>query len=191
MQAKILFAGLLAALLGACVSTAGRLAADAERCRLEVNLGILDGAEKSCTQALGGDDGDVLRPQVRSARLYELARIKRQLFKYQEGEGLLRQSLAIEEGLSGPDSHAVGLRLIELSLVLAGQEQWEAGTRVVERALPLAGKFTQDERASMARIARHYAGRLEKIGQAGLAERFRTAAAELENQQAGKEVGPP
>ena len=190
MQAKILFAGLLAALLGACVSTAGRLAADAERCRLEVNLGILDGAEKSCTQALGGD-GNVLEPGDRSARLYELARIKRQLFKYQEGEGLLRQSLAIEEGLSGPDSHAVGLRLIELSLVLAGQEQWEAGARVVERALPLAGKFTQDERASMARIARHYAGRLEKIGQAGLAERFRTAAAELENRQVKKESGAP
>lgn len=191
MQAKILFAGLLAVLLGACVSTAGRLAADAERCGLELKLGILDGAEKSCTQALGGDGGDVLEPRVRSARLYELARIKRQLFKYREGEDLLRQSLAIEEGLSGPDSHAVGLRLLELALVLAGQKQWEAGARVIERALPLAGEFTQDERASMARTAKHYASQLEKFEHTGLAERFRAAAAELENRQVRKETGTP
>lgn len=186
MKTKLLFTGLLVIMLAACDNTASRLAAAAERCALELSYGILEGAEKSCTEALGGDDEDVLEPEVRSARLYELARIKRQLSRYTEGEDLIRQSLAIEEGLSGANSTAVGLRLLELSLDLAGQGRWDEGARVIERTLPLTGGFTGDERASMVRIVKQYARQLEMTGQTGLAERFRVAAAELESQQARK-----
>jgi hypothetical protein len=96
---------------------------------------------------------------------------------------LLRQSLVIEEGLSGPDSTAVGLRLLELSLVLAGQERWEEGARLLERALPLTDRFTDKERTSMAKVLKHYAGQLEKTGQTGLVAQFRIAAAELESKE--------
>jgi tetratricopeptide (TPR) repeat protein len=179
MKVKILFAGLLVTALGACDNTASRLLVDAERCEQVLQEGNLEAAEALCTRALGGADGAGLAPDIRSGRLYQLGRIKRQLSKFTEGEDLLRQSLAIEEELSGPDSAAAGLRLLELSLVLAGQERWEEGARILERALPLTDQLTDKERASMAKVLKHYAGQLEKTGQTGLVSRFRVAAAEL------------
>ena len=191
MKAKILFTGLLVTVLGACDNTASRLLADEERCEQILQEGNLEAAEALCTRALGGADGAGLAPDVRSGRLYQLGRIKRQLSKYTEGEDLLRQSLAIEEGLSGPDSTAVGLRLLELSLVLAGQERWEEGARLLERALLLTDRFTDKERASMAKVLKYYAGQLEKTGQTGLVSRFRIAAAELESQRSTEATESP
>ena len=191
MKAKILFAGLLVTVLGACDNKASRLLVDAERCDQVLQEGNLEAAEALCTRALGGADGAGLAPDIRSGRLYQLGRIKRQLSKFTEGENLLRQSLLIEEGLSGPGSAAVGLRLLELSLVLAGQERWEEGARILERALTLTDQLTDKERASMAKVLRHYAGQLEKTGQTGLVSRFRIAAAELESPQATEAIESP
>ena len=191
MKVKILFAGLLVTVLGACDNTASRLLADAERCEQILQEGNLEAAEALCTRALGGADGAGLAPDVRSGRLYQLGRIKRQLSKYTEGEDLLMQSLVIEEGLSGPVSTAVGLRLLELSLVLAGQERWEEGARILERALPLTDQLTDKERASMAKVLKYYAGQLEKTGQTGLESQFRIAAAELESPQAMEAIESP
>jgi tetratricopeptide (TPR) repeat protein len=153
--------------------------ADARDCEKAVSIGALDIAEERCQLALGEDDRDILTPAVRSQRLYNLARIKRQLGKYSEAGELLDESLALEATLSGADSPGVTRRLMEMSLVLAGQGRWQQGAQVLERALPLAHQLPDDERASLGNIIRHYTDRLEKNGQAAQATRLEAAAMQL------------
>ena len=170
---------LLVMLLGGCTSQFTRMDADAQTCEKALSIGRLDVAEEMCQRALEGGDKDILTPAVRSQRLFNLARIKRQRGKYLEAGELLGESLATEETLSGADSPGVTRRLMEMSLVLAGQGQWQQGAQVLERALPLAHQLTDDERASLSNIIRRYTVRLKKNGQAAQAMRLEAADVQL------------
>lgn len=165
----------------ACDDRAHRLAELAAGCELAERVGDLHGAEDVCQRALGNADEDVLDPQVKSERLYTLGRVKRQRGKYSQADELLRQSLAIEERLSGPDSPAVGRRLFELSLILAGRGQWQEGAGVLERTIPLASQLTEKEQAAMANILARYSVQLRKTPYRGQAARFAAAATELKS----------
>ena len=164
---------------GGCTSTLSRMNAEARTCEEAVRIGALDIAEETCQRALGEDDKDILTSAVRSQRLYNLARIKRQLNKYPEAGELLGESLTMEETLSGADSPGVTRRLMEMSLVLAGKGQWQQGAQVLERALPLAHQLTDDERASLGNIIRHYTTWLKYNGQNAQAARLEAAAVQL------------
>lgn len=179
MKNTTLITVLLAALLGGCTSQLTRMEADARTCEKAVSIGALDIAEETCQGALGEEDKDILAPAVRSQRLYNLARIKRQLGKYSEAGELLGESITMEETLSGPDSPAVTRRLVEMSLVLGGQGQWQQGAQVLERVVPLAHQLTDKERASLGNIIRHYAAHLENNGQAAQAARLEAAVVQL------------
>ena len=111
----------LSLFVSACESEDHRSAAYAEKCKEAEQKGFLEGAEQLCQSAWFDVDSSRLPPEIQSERLYDLGRIKRQLHKFAEAEPLLRQALTIEEGISGRTSPAYGLRLMELSLVLAGQ----------------------------------------------------------------------
>ncbi|NOR40099.1 MAG: tetratricopeptide repeat protein [Gammaproteobacteria bacterium] len=169
----------LLVMLGGCTSQASRLDAYAQSCEEAVHVGRLDVAEEMCLRALGESDKDILTPAVRSQRLYDLARIKRQRGKFSEAGELLGESLATEETLSGADSPGVTRRLTEMSLILAGQGQWEEGAQVLERALPLAHQLTENERASLGNIIKRYAVHLKNNGQATQAARLEAAAVKL------------
>jgi tetratricopeptide (TPR) repeat protein len=169
----------LLVMLGGCSSLASRLDADAQTCEEAVRIGALDVAEEMCQRALNEGDKDILAPTVRSQRLYNLARIKRQLAKYPEAGELLDKSLALEEALSGADSPGVTRRLMEMSLVLAAQGQWQQGAQVLERVLPLAHQLTEKERVSLGQIVKHYAAQLKNNGQAAQAARLEAAAVQL------------
>ena len=169
----------LLVLLGGCTGTLSRMNSEARTCDEAVRIGALNIAEETCQRALGEDDKDILTRAVRSQRLYNLARIKRQLGKYSEAGELLGESLTMEETLSGAGSPGVAGRLMEMSLVLAGQGQWQQGAQVLERVLPLAHQLTDDERASLGNIIRHYTTRLKNNGQTTQAARLEAAAVQL------------
>ena len=136
MKVTTVIAVLLVSGLSACDDTVSRLAHFEKVCEKAESIGQPDVAEDYCQRALGeAGEEKVLEPGVRSERLFRLARIKRQRAKFGEADELLKQSLAIEEALSGPESPEVARRLSERSLVLAGLGQWEAGAVVQERAL--------------------------------------------------------
>ncbi|GMQ88301.1 MAG: hypothetical protein BMS9Abin08_1537 [Gammaproteobacteria bacterium] len=174
---------MLLGLTSACDNTASRLAAEAESCELAERKGRLDIAEETCQRALGDVGDDVLLPQVRSERLYRLARIKRQRSKYAEAAELLDQSLALEQTLSDFDSPQVASRRLEMSLILAGQGQWQDGARLLEQTVPIANRLNEKERASLINVLQHYSAQLQKSQQLEQASRLQAAAASLKQKK--------
>jgi hypothetical protein len=80
-------------------------------------------AEEACYRSIKNVDWGNLGPELKSQRLYNLARIKRQVGKFGEAEVILKESLAVEESVSGKDSLKTARRLVELSVNLAAQEK--------------------------------------------------------------------
>jgi tetratricopeptide (TPR) repeat protein len=180
---KVLIVIVLAGLVSACDNTNNQLDAEARICQRALEIGELELAEEACQRALGDAGDNALAPEVRSARLYKLASIKRQLTKYAEAAELLSQSLAIEQTLSGSDSPQVASRRLEMSLILAGQGQWQEGAQLLEKIVPIAGQLNEKEQASLANILRHYTAQLQKRQQTEQALRLQAAAASLEQKK--------
>jgi len=177
---RILIVVALSGLASACDNVASRLEAEAKICERALEIGDLELAEETCQRALGDAGGDTLAPQVRSERLYRLARIKRQRSRYAEAAELLSQSLALEQTLSGSGSQQVASRRLEMSLILAGQGQWQEGALLLEQTVPIAGQLNDKEQASLVNVLQHYAAQLQKSQQTEQASRLQAAAASLE-----------
>ena len=143
MKLSISLVLLVSALLGACANPLNRATSDnyAETCTVAESNGKLDVAEQACYRALVNVDMGNLGPELKSQRLYNLGRIKRQMSKFSEAESLFKESLQIEEKLSGPGGVKIGRRLVELSVSLAGQDKWSEGAQYLERFLPIADQF--------------------------------------------------
>lgn len=170
-----------AVLLTGCANPLNRATSDnyADTCAAAEQSGRLQVAEEACYRALVNVDWGNLDPELKSQRLYNLGRIKRQLAKFSEAEQLFRESLAIEEKLSAPSDLKIGRRLVELSVSLAGQEKWVEGAQHLERLLPTANQFKGQERSYAAEVLNQFGRRLKTIGQVALAERFVLTAATL------------
>jgi len=170
-----------AALLAGCANPVNRATSDhyADTCAIAEQNGRLQVAEEACYRALVNVDWGNLGPELKSRRLYNLGRIKRQLAKFSEAEQLFKESLAIEEELSTPTDPKIGRRLVELSVSLAGQDKWAEGAPYLERMLPIASQFTGQERAYTAEVLNRYSKYLSTTDQAVLADRFAAAAAGL------------
>lgn len=180
MARVLLIAALGLALLG-CATPANRATSDryAAKCReAERNEGWRV-AEEYCYRALVTVDRGDLGPELKSQRLYNLARIKRRMGKFAEATDLLTESLALEEGLSGRDSLAVGRRLAELAASHAELGRWSKGIALLERLLPIAGRYIGGERAFLAELFRQYAREATALGNASAAGAFRAKVSEL------------
>ena len=151
----------------------------AETCATAEQNGRLQVAEEACYRALVNVDGGNLGPELKSQRLYNLGRIKRQLAKFSEAEKLFKESLIIEEKLSTPTDPKIGRRLVELSVSLAGGDKWSEGAQYLERALPIAPQFFGQERSYVAEVLRQYGKHLRATSQIALAERFENTATAL------------
>lgn len=192
MNKKVLVVAPLALLLFACDRQGARMDEAAEKCVEALNKGALDAAEQLCTMALGEDNGAGLKPEIRSERLYRLGNIKRAQAKNPEALELMSQSLAIEESLSGPDSPAIGARLLRMALIVAVQRQWDEGVGYVERALSLAAHLEERDQALLDSTLKLYAFHFERTQQPELAARFRAAReALMENRQTGQGAAAP
>ncbi|MDP2367977.1 tetratricopeptide repeat protein [Rhodoferax sp.] len=151
----------------------------AAQCSAAESTGDLASAEEACYRSVKNVDWGNLGPELKSQRLYNLARIKRRLAKFAEAEEVLKESLAIEETLSGPTGVKIGRRLVELSVNLAGQNKWSEGEIVVSRFIPISTAFVGQERTYTKEVLLRYAATMDKLGNVQSAEKFKAAAAAL------------
>jgi hypothetical protein len=148
--------------LCSCANPVNRVTSDnyAETCATAERDRRLDVAEQACYRALVNVDLGNLGPELKSQRLYNLGRIKRQLSKFGEAEDLFKQSLAIEEKISPSTDPKIGRRLIELAVSLAGQSKWAEGAQYLEKAAPISSQYARAERSFAALAFAEYAKQL-------------------------------
>ena len=181
MKSVLYITFLGALLLTGCANPINRVTSDnySETCQMAESNGRLKVAEEACYRALVNVDLGNLGPELKSERLYNLGRIKRQLAKFPEAEQLVKESLAIEEKLPSPSELKIGRRLIELSVSLAAQDKWTEGAKLLERSLPITPQFAGQERAYAIEVLTEYSKHLKTMNQVALAEQFETKAAAL------------
>lgn len=170
-----------ALLLAACANplneaTASRYSAQCASAEAAGNFAL---AEEACYRAVRNADWGNLSAELKSQHLYNFARIERRLAKFSEAERLLKESLAIEEPLSGPTSLKVGRRLVELSVNLAAQKRWIDGEAAILRVVPIASGFTGAERSYTKEVYLNYAASLAEVGRTEAANSLKSAAAAL------------
>lgn len=122
----------------------------------------LDAAEQACYRALVNVDWGHLGDFQRSQRMYNLARIKRKLQKFDEAEKLYKESLAIEEKLPTQSSENIGRRFAELAILYEQCGQIQQGFPYVQRLYPLADIYEGSEKKTVAAIFYVYSLELEK-----------------------------
>jgi hypothetical protein len=126
------------------------------------NNNRLDVAEQACYRALVNVDWGNLGDFQRSQRMYNLARIKRKLHKFEEAEPLYIESLAIEEKLPQRSNENIGRRLAELAILYDQIRQHGKGLPYVQRLYPLADIYQATEKRTVAAIFYVYSVELEK-----------------------------
>jgi tetratricopeptide (TPR) repeat protein len=180
---RVLIFGVL--LATACANPLNRATSDdyARTCAIAEDNGDLATAEQACYRALVNVDMGNLGPELKSERLYNLGRVKRKRGKAEEAEALYKESLQIEESLSGPSSEKVGRRLAELAGIYYVTKQYDKGIPLVERLVPISDKYSGNEKNFVAGMFHFYAGELRARGDV---ER----AAELEAQRNQLGYGP-
>jgi hypothetical protein len=122
----------------------------------------LDIAEQACYRSLVNVDWGNLGDQQKSQRMYNLARIKRKLHKFEEAERLYKDSLAIEEQQTIKSNENIGRRLAELAILYQQRGTMNDGVAYVERLYPLADIFKGSERKTVAAIYYFYSQELNK-----------------------------
>jgi len=164
-----------------CANPLNRVTSDnyAESCEVFERQGDIQAAEQACYRALVNVDMGNLGAQLKSERLYNLARIKRKVAKFNEAEDLLIESIKIEKELTGPTSIKSGRRLAELSTNLAAQNKWEAGIPAVKQLSSIANKFTGNERNFVKVILIKYGEHTKQSGDISTSEMFTEIANEL------------
>lgn len=158
----VTFGGFL--ILSGCANPLNQATAErySETCFEAERNGRLEVAEEACRRALINVDIGHLGELQKSQKMYNYARVKRRLGKYQEAEGLFKQSLEIEEKQTPPSNERIGRRLAELAIVVAELKKFDDGLPYVEKLLPLADQYTGDERKTVATIFGVYAEQLKK-----------------------------
>ena len=180
MKIKYLNIVILSLLSGACATQSQRSADYAKICIDAEARGAIHLAEENCERAWHEFNNNDLKANVQSQRLYDLARIKRQLNKFIDAEQYIRQSLAIEQRVSGENSSDYGLRLVELSLAIAGQGDYSKAAITVEPVLNVVDQFSALDKKRTINVLKHFASRLRNTDQQQLATRFTAKVIELQ-----------
>ena len=169
---RLLLSLAFAALAASCANPLNRVTSDRyhDECAAAERAGNLALAEQLCYRSLVNVDIGNLGPELKSQRLYNLARIKRRVSKFSEAEDLLRQSIVLEEKLSGQSSVPMARRFAELSVNLAGLNRWNEGVIYLKQLVPISSQFSGSERSFIITVLREYAKHLERTGESALAE---------------------
>ena len=164
-----------------CANPLNRATSDryAQMCSEAYQNRLLDVAENACYRATVNVNLGNLGPELKSERWYNLALVKRDLKKFDEAEDLFKESLEIEEKLSGASSTKTGRRLAMLAAVKYQKAQYIDGFPLVERLLPISSQYSGQERMFAAALLHCYATQAERTGQLDMASRFRAASSTL------------
>lgn len=182
MSKGIAFLALIPFAISGCVSNPlNRVTSDnyAEVCHDAEQNGNLKVAEEACYRALVNTDWGNLGDDLKSEKLYNLARIKRQLSKFDEAKSLLSQSLQIEEAKSETVNKKIGRRLVELSVNLAALDRWQEGVTAIEKVMPIANQYTGQERRFIILVLGKYGEHLGNNGNKEKGELFLTRSRNL------------
>ncbi|MFT5674899.1 MAG: tetratricopeptide (TPR) repeat protein [Paraglaciecola sp.] len=171
---------MLSLLSSACVTQSQR-SADYTRVCIDAEVrGAIYLAEANCERSWFGIDNSNLKPNVRSEKLYDLARIKRQLNKYIEAEKYIQQALEIEQTVTGANNPEYALRLVELSLSIAGQGDFPKAAITLEPVLNVIDQFAPQDKKRTVNVLKHRSSRIQHAEQHQLAERFKLKVLELQ-----------
>ncbi len=168
----------LVVLLSGCANPLNRATSDryADQCVNAENAGRLDIAEEACYRAAVNVEWGNLGDELKSERLYNLARVKRRLGKLDEAERYLIETIKIEEALAPPRRIRMGRRLRELSVIYYEQKRYQLALPSLKQLLPISHLYSGEERTFLANLFHYYA--IELSGEE-LAESLRRASIEL------------
>jgi tetratricopeptide (TPR) repeat protein len=169
------------ALLSACANPLNQATSDrySESCSQAERDRRLDLAEQACYRALVNVDMGNLGEAEKSQKMYNLARIKRQLRKFDEAEILYKDSLAIEEKQSQPSTEKIGRRLAELAITYAQEKRYAEGYPYVDRLFSLADTYQGDEKRTVAAIFYAYGHELSSSTPSEARERLERKAVQM------------
>ena len=155
---------LLAIFVASCSNPLNQMTSDrySQECVEAERNGRLEVAEQACYRALVNVDLGNLGDEQKSQKMYNLARIKRKVGKFDESEKLCKDSLMIEDRLSTSLKERIGRRLAELALLYGDRLRYEEGLPYVERLYPLADLYQASEKKTVSAIFYVYAQELQK-----------------------------
>ncbi|HKW39153.1 MAG TPA: tetratricopeptide repeat protein [Burkholderiales bacterium] len=170
-----------AGVLVACANPLNRATSDryARQCSEAYREGLLDIAEEACYRAAVNVNLGNLGPELKSERWFNLALIKRQLRKLNEAEDLLKESLRVEETLSGPSSEKIARRLAELAAVEYQKAQYAEGYPLMDRLAPMSELFSGRDRLFIAALYYCYATQAEHVNDTRRAAELRSMTSKL------------
>jgi len=168
-------------LIAGCANPVNQVTADnyQETCFAAERNGNLKVAEEACTRALANVKWGNLGALEESQKRYHLSKIKRGLGKFSEAEVLLKQSLALEEGLNPKSELRIGRRSVELAVALAGQGKWAEGVEPLSRAFQARNEYSASEKSYTALVLQKYAEEFRRISNEEQAIEFSAMAAQL------------
>lgn len=141
--------------------------------------GQFDVAIQACRRAWINTQVGRLGKEDESITLYNLGRVLRRGGRLGDAETALKDSLTLEEGLSGPSSVKTGKRLMELSAVLGLLKRTAEGLSFLERFQAIAPKFVGKDRQFAALLFYAYAESLQNSGDSDRATQLEQAASDL------------
>lgn len=141
--------------------------------------GQFDVAIQACRRAWINTQVGRLGKEDESITLYNLGRVLRRGGRLGDAETALKDSLTLEEGLSGPSSVKTGKRLMELSAVLGLLKRTAEGLSFLERFQAIAPKFVGKDRQFAALLFYAYAESLQNGGDSDRATQLEQAASDL------------
>lgn len=168
-----------AVLVTACANPLNQVTSDrySQTCHEAERNRQLEVAEQACYRALVNVDWGNLGEVQKSQKMYDLARIKRYLKKFDEAEKLFKDALTLEEKQTPPSNEKIGRRLAELTIVYGEQERFQEGLPYVERLLPFADLYQGSEKKTVATIFFVYSQEITKQGE--LTNRLSQKAVEM------------
>lgn len=169
------------ALVSGCANPLNQATSDrySQTCAEGERNGNLSVAEQACYRALVNVDLGNLGDVQKSQKMYNLARIKRHLRKFDEAETLYKESIAIEEKQTPVSSERIGRRLAELAIVYGEQKRFGEGLPYVERLFPLADTYNGNEKRTVAAIFYIYSQELPKQTPSDVTSKLASKAVEM------------
>ncbi|HEX7047765.1 MAG TPA: hypothetical protein VF275_09385 [Gammaproteobacteria bacterium] len=167
----------VALLLTACANPLNRHTSQhyADTCFEAEDNGRMQLAEEACTRALRNVEMGNLGDALKSTRMYDLGRIKRQLGKFEEAADLQLESIRIAEVDPAFDDVARARRYAELAMSLAALDRWRDGADWLVKVVPVRSKFDGAEAAFLEEVFARYATRMKRLGAESLARKFSSA----------------